>query len=211
MSGASTFQALIDREDDDDHGDGAGGWDAGCADGGQGRGDDHDEQLGEAEIDPPELEEEDDGDGFVERGAVHVDGGPQGQDKIGGPLGAPALALGAFKRDRKRGRAGVGAEGGHQGPPHLQHVPIRVLAREQQEYQRQHDESVNGQSRQHYRNVFRKGADQLSKANLADRPRDEQEDPSRGEPNDPQNQFHNGGEKTFKQPYHRFGCVTARR
>ena len=65
--------------EDDDDGDEAGGGDTGDADGGQ-EGHEYDLELGgKGHLNAKELGQEDDDDAFVEGGAVHVDGGSEGQ------------------------------------------------------------------------------------------------------------------------------------
>ena len=88
--------------------------DAGGADGGQGGGDHHHHHLADAQGHTGAGGQEDCGHALVDGGAVHVDGGAQGQDE-GGDVLVGAHLIGALLGDGERRGRGGGGEGEDHG------------------------------------------------------------------------------------------------
>ncbi len=93
-----------DRVQHDHHRHQPGLGDPGRADRRQRRGHGDDRLLQQAHLEAEGLRDEDRGHGFIERGAVHVDGGTQRDDELRGSLGDPRLRDRAFHGNGKRGR-----------------------------------------------------------------------------------------------------------
>ena len=103
------LQGKVDSVKDDGQHDQAGAGDACGTDGSQ-DGCDHDHDLlGNGQVDAEDLGCEDDGDGFIDGGAVHVHDCAEGDDEVCDLVGNAQL-LGALKVDRNGGYGRAGGE-----------------------------------------------------------------------------------------------------
>ena len=81
----------VSRPADDDSGDAAGSGDAGRSDGGQGRGQDDCQHLGEGQMNPIAGGDEDRTDALIDGRSIHINGRSQRKDERGDFLLGPKL------------------------------------------------------------------------------------------------------------------------
>ncbi len=109
----------------------------------------HQDLLGQAEFDAEELRQEQDGDAFEQRRAVHVGGGPHRAHEARDRPRHPQVLLGDHQRGRQGRRRGRGRERGQQCRLGTAEEHQRAHPAEQQQQDREHHEHVQAQRREH--------------------------------------------------------------